>query len=328
MFERDAVVFQVTDFVANLVGREMFDIDLGVGDRLLQHLFAVLHVVDRVVLLQADQRCVLAEESGAEAVKRSGPRKVVRRKRLQPIPHLVGGFVGERQRNDLPGRNALSDHMRDAMRDDSGFATAGAGQDQQRTVGVLDGVSLRVVETFNEFLLSFDCHDVWSFNDKELSRSVLAIDWENSVKIESSTLGELALWYKYSCLNQGRRTEPVSIHDRHRSRCNFAPDSSVLKLIYREGPQMARTRIPLSAVEEEARDLREKLELSTAEIGLTVRTTNCLEEKGIFTVKDLLNTTRAELLSISNFGEKTLEEVYKSLASIGFQRKTRDVKPR
>lgn len=91
---------------------------------------------------------------------------------------------------------------------------------------------------------------------------------------------------------------------------------------------MARTRIPLSAVEEEARDLREKLELSTAEIGLTVRTTNCLEEKGIFTVKDLLNTTRAELLSISNFGEKTLEEVYKSLASIGFQRKTRDVKPR
>ena len=91
---------------------------------------------------------------------------------------------------------------------------------------------------------------------------------------------------------------------------------------------MARTRIPLSAAEEEARDLREKLELSTAEIGLTVRTTNCLEEKGIFTVKDLLNTTRAELLSISNFGEKTLEEVYKSLSDIGFQRTTREVKPR
>ncbi|QEG23294.1 DNA-directed RNA polymerase subunit alpha C-terminal domain-containing protein [Mariniblastus fucicola] len=91
---------------------------------------------------------------------------------------------------------------------------------------------------------------------------------------------------------------------------------------------MARTRIPLSSAEEEARDLREKLELSTAEIGLTVRTTNCLEEKGIFTVKDLLNTTRSELLSISNFGEKTLEEVYKSLAAIGFQRKTREVKPR
>ena len=84
---------------------------------------------------------------------------------------------------------------------------------------------------------------------------------------------------------------------------------------------MSRTRIPLSAAEEEARNLNERLELSTAEIGLTVRTTNCLEERGIFTVKDLLNTSRDDLLSISNFGEKTLEEVYKALESIGFYRR-------
>lgn len=91
---------------------------------------------------------------------------------------------------------------------------------------------------------------------------------------------------------------------------------------------MARTRIPLSAAEEETRDLREKLDLSTAEIGLTVRTTNCLEEKGIFSVRDLLNTTRADLLSISNFGEKTLDEVYKSLETIGFCRQGFEKKPR
>lgn len=83
------------------------------------------------------------------------------------------------------------------------------------------------------------------------------------------------------------------------------------------------TRIRLRAAEEEARGMQEKLEMSTAEIGLTVRTTNCLEEKGIFTVRDLLNSTREDLLSISNFGEKTLEEVYKSLESIGFFRKAR-----
>lgn len=83
---------------------------------------------------------------------------------------------------------------------------------------------------------------------------------------------------------------------------------------------MSRTRVPLSQSEEHARSQKEKLELSTAEIGLTVRTTNCLEEKGIFTVRDLLQTTRADLLSISNFGEKTLEEVYTSLENIGFFR--------
>lgn len=81
------------------------------------------------------------------------------------------------------------------------------------------------------------------------------------------------------------------------------------------------TRIRLNTRDREATDLREKLEMSTAEIGLSVRTTNCLEERGIFTVEDLLNTTRDDLLAISNFGEKTLEEVFKALEGIGFLRK-------
>lgn len=83
------------------------------------------------------------------------------------------------------------------------------------------------------------------------------------------------------------------------------------------------TRIPLSRTDTEAKDIAEKLEMSTAEIGLSVRTTNCLEERGIFTVQDLLNCTREDLLGISNFGEKTLEEVYKALEGIGFYRKSK-----
>lgn len=83
---------------------------------------------------------------------------------------------------------------------------------------------------------------------------------------------------------------------------------------------MAVTRIPISQAEEKARQLREQLDLSTAEIGLAVRTTNCLEEKGIFTVRDLLQSTPKELLSISNFGEKTLEEVYQALENKGYSR--------
>jgi DNA-directed RNA polymerase subunit alpha len=78
-------------------------------------------------------------------------------------------------------------------------------------------------------------------------------------------------------------------------------------------------RIPFRNLTQ-ANELEEKLEMSTAEIGLSVRTTNCLEERGIFTVHDLLKCTRSDLLSISNFGEKTLEEVYKALEKIGFFR--------
>ena len=85
------------------------------------------------------------------------------------------------------------------------------------------------------------------------------------------------------------------------------------------------TRVPLNRAHEASQDMKERLEMSTAEIGLAVRTTNCLEERGVFTVNDLLNCTREDLLSISNFGEKTLEEVYKALENYGFYRPGREV---
>ena len=86
------------------------------------------------------------------------------------------------------------------------------------------------------------------------------------------------------------------------------------------------TRIPLIEADEQRRTMNERLDMSTAEIGLSVRTTNCLEERGIFTVRDLLNCTRKDLLEISNFGEKTLEEVYLALETVGFYRQSRKAK--
>ena len=80
------------------------------------------------------------------------------------------------------------------------------------------------------------------------------------------------------------------------------------------------TRIPLNQAELTNQGIKDRLEMSTAEIGLAVCTTNCLEEKGVFTVNDLLHCTREDLLSISNFGEKTLDEVYKALETVGFKR--------
>lgn len=85
------------------------------------------------------------------------------------------------------------------------------------------------------------------------------------------------------------------------------------------------TRIPLPAGGNKAENLSDRLEMSTAEIGLSVRTTNCLEERGIFTVNDLLNCSPEDLLDISNFGEKTLEEVYSALQTIGFYRRSPEV---
>ena len=83
------------------------------------------------------------------------------------------------------------------------------------------------------------------------------------------------------------------------------------------------TRMPLPLAERQAESLVDKLDMSTAEIGLSVRTTNCLEDHGIFTVHDLLQRKPDDLLSIPNFGEKTLDEVYKALQNVGFCREPR-----
>lgn len=83
------------------------------------------------------------------------------------------------------------------------------------------------------------------------------------------------------------------------------------------------TRIPLNPAEIKRREMQEKLDLSMAEIGLSVRTTNCLDEQGISTVGELLKCKRSDLLSIPNFGEKTLEEVFNALEKLGFFRAER-----
>jgi len=83
------------------------------------------------------------------------------------------------------------------------------------------------------------------------------------------------------------------------------------------------TRIPMNKQDLLEKEHHRKLELNTSEIGLSVRTTNCLEEQGIFTVEHLLHCSRDELLGIANFGEKTLEEVYLALEKLGFYRRHR-----
>jgi DNA-directed RNA polymerase subunit alpha len=85
---------------------------------------------------------------------------------------------------------------------------------------------------------------------------------------------------------------------------------------------MAVTRVPIPAWAKTQKS-DDRLDLSLAEIDLTVRTVNCLEEEKIFTVLDLLQCTRERLLQITNLGEKTVETIYVALEKLGFYRKSR-----
>ncbi|HEV3439936.1 MAG TPA: DNA-directed RNA polymerase subunit alpha, partial [Gemmata sp.] len=64
-------------------------------------------------------------------------------------------------------------------------------------------------------------------------------------------------------------------------------------------------------------DLERKLNMSLAELELSVRATNCLETEGINSVRELVLRSPDELLEVRNFGETTLREVEAKLKERG-----------
>ena len=64
-------------------------------------------------------------------------------------------------------------------------------------------------------------------------------------------------------------------------------------------------------------EVERKLNMSLAELELSVRATNCLESEGITNVRQLVSRDEDQLLTVRNFGETTLKEVRAKLSEIG-----------
>ena len=74
---------------------------------------------------------------------------------------------------------------------------------------------------------------------------------------------------------------------------------------------------PASEMGQVDHELERKLNMSLAELELSVRATNCLESEGITTVRDLVSRSDEELVEVRNFGETTLKEVKTKLSERG-----------
>jgi len=85
------------------------------------------------------------------------------------------------------------------------------------------------------------------------------------------------------------------------------------------GPEMPIEDRPeiVTAGEAVDHELERKLNMSLAELELSVRATNCLESEGITTVRDLVIRTDEELIDVRNFRETTLKEVKQKLSERG-----------
>lgn len=79
--------------------------------------------------------------------------------------------------------------------------------------------------------------------------------------------------------------------------------------------------IPIGAAEAvpaEPEELNKRLE----DLGFDKRACNLLENKGVITLKDLLQKSREELKDIHGFGEKTLQKVLERVEELGYQLKS------
>ena len=94
------------------------------------------------------------QQSRTKTVKRPCPREIVGGQYSQTFSHLVGRFVGERQRQNLLGRYPTLNHIGDPMRNDARFSTARTRNDQQRAGDLLYCGLLGRIERVEQLL---DC---------------------------------------------------------------------------------------------------------------------------------------------------------------------------
>jgi DNA-directed RNA polymerase subunit alpha len=84
------------------------------------------------------------------------------------------------------------------------------------------------------------------------------------------------------------------------------------------GPRVSSASRGLGNVTYDA-TIESKLNMSLAELKLSVRAMNCLESENIHSVRDLVNRNEDQLLEVRNFGETTLREVREKLTELGLR---------
>ena len=57
--------------------------------------------------------------------------------------------------------------------------------------------------------------------------------------------------------------------------------------------------------------------MSSEDLDLSVRSSNCLKRNGLKTIQDLCNMRESELMTVRNLGKKSYKEILDKLAELG-----------
>lgn len=83
------------------------------------------------------------------------------------------------------------------------------------------------------------------------------------------------------------------------------------------------TQIRLERFEKAAEE-HEKLKIQVDDMGLTVRSRNCLRRSGIDTLGDIVNTSKDDMMRIRCLGPHSLEEITNKVHAYGYKMKWED----
>ena len=129
------------------------DISLAIHVRQLHRGFERVQLVVLIVYgevpIKADTLTVSAQNAGAHGVEgaHGDGLAAAEEQPVEAVPHLPGGFVGERDRQYLPGVHAAIPYqISDAVGDDAGLARTRTGDYEQRAFSSNDRLLLRLVE--------------------------------------------------------------------------------------------------------------------------------------------------------------------------------------
>ena len=146
---RDELVLRARDLRVDAARREALRVLPELLEAGLDQPHLVLVVVDRERRAVAEPLGLASEHAPAGGVEGEDPDRARggAEHPLEALAHLPRGLVRERDREDLARLDLqVLDEVGDAMRQDARLPRARAGDDEQRPLGVLNGLALGLVE--------------------------------------------------------------------------------------------------------------------------------------------------------------------------------------
>jgi hypothetical protein len=135
----DASVLGPIDLCPDATGMKNPRVDLEILHDVFDEALLVLLVIDGEVVLIPQKMNVLSKDADASRMKsaKPGPPPSLAKKGDDPLLHLVSGLVGKGDRHNIPrGNIPLMNEIGDSIGQNAGLATAGASENQKRSVGL------------------------------------------------------------------------------------------------------------------------------------------------------------------------------------------------